>query len=527
MTSSNSPENAKEDLGLEALSNFEFGTAWDNETPHWENSPEYNKTRERRFSSKRTPRPRRTQRFRSEGENLDDNGEEFRAPRNKFERRSNKKFSKEQGTFRSKRPNRPEIKPDFTITFYPEDSAFQPIAEMMLQSGKTYEMFRVAQSFLSRPERFVFVLKKKPEAEGKFYFTAFDDIPFSTREAALEHLIEHHLNSIFEIEDIKVEAPKGTFLTVHRCPFTKKIIAAPNSHLYRELLAEHYQKVVRNLPFEDYCARLEVSHDEQDIQTWVEQMKHQKIYRLKADPNATISETAKIESASQEEIADSESQKIEEKLDSENQSSAREFHSEKEIREYLSTGRPELIREIATMRVKGTTLANITDSVIRHAVENELKQQLKFPLDTCSAMRQKWRSAGLNVYKRGKRGISFICAIRRKFRDSKTVFSPELEAVIQVLDQNNNHTLSELLEIAQIPEAEHEAWIRNLSWLIHEGYVSEFEDGKLMIYPPLPEAKKEENSTTEDEETLAEEDASLAETQAEATENSNPTSTEE
>lgn len=523
MTSSNSPENAKEDLGLESLSNFEFGTAWDNETPHWENSPEHRKTRERHFSSKRTSQPRRTQRFRSEGENLDNNGEEFRTPRNKAERRSNKKFSKEQGTFRTKRPNRPEIKPDFTVTFYPEDAAFQPIAEMMLQSGKTYEMFRVAQSFLSRPERFVFVLKKNPETESKFFFTAFDDIPFLTHEAALDHLIEHHLDSIFEIEEIEVEAPKGTFSTVHRCPFTKKIIAAPNSHLYRELLAEHYQKVVRNLPFEDYCSRLEVSHDEQDIQSWVEQMKHQKIYRLKSNSAVDVSEKSNTEPDSQKEIANSDLPAEEEKL-----SSPREFHSEKEIREYLSTERPELIRQTATMRVKGTTLVNITDSIIRRTVENELKQQLKFPLETCSAMRQKWRSAGLNVYKRGKRGVSFICAIRRKFRDSKTVFSPELEAVIHVLDQNNNHTLSELFEIAQIPEAEHEEWIKNLSWLIHEGYVSEFEDGKLMIYPPLPEAKKEGNSTSETEEKVAEENSPAIETQeAEEMETSNATPTEE
>lgn len=349
------------------------------------------------------------------------------------------------------RARQPNLEPvDFTVDFYPQDQAFAPLAEIMRKSARTYEMFRVARTFLEEPNRFVFVIKKNPEAGTKFYSNPFDDLPFCSRDNLLNHLIRNHLDRICTTEIRTVDPPKGNFTVIHRCPFTGRLIAATNYHRHHQLLRDHFLLHVRRMAFEKFCEKLETTRDPADIHLWIEEMARQKVYRP-----------------------------LEAGLDL-------QFESLDELRAHIEKHRPDLVREVSMVRIAGTSLDQISEPAIRDAVLLQLKRQLKFPLETVNGMRNKLKSAGLHVYKRGKRGVSFVCSIRRRFRDGQTSFSPSLQLLIDRIEANPRLSVPTLWEQLSDRVQSKDALLQDLAWLIREGYVSEFEDGSLQTYPPLP-----------------------------------------
>jgi hypothetical protein len=378
------------------------------------------------------------------------------------------------------------------VTFYATDDAFAPVAEMIRKSGKTYDVFHVAQTFLADPERFVFSLRRNPECQRQFHRTAFDGVPFFSADGALDHLIRNHLDRVFEKIEEECAAPSGNFQQVARCPFTKIIIGAPNHHSYKDLLNEHYLSHVRNMPFDRYCERLEFSKDAADIATWLERMKKRYRYRLK--------NLDAIETANEPEIADCEDQasKIAEQSETisaqcENAESSQHeepkiFNSIGDVRIYLAENADRFLKKADSVRVSGKDISAISDRDIREFVEYCLERQRRFPLDTANAMRGKFKRHNLHSYKLGKRGQSYVSPVPRKIRDSSTAFTPELEKLITIIEENPYIGQLELCIKLGSEGADRDELLKSLSWLLGEGYVAEFEDGTLLVHGKKPEA---------------------------------------
>jgi hypothetical protein len=394
------------------------------------------------------------------------------------------------------------------VTFYATDDAFSPIAEVIRQSGKTYDVFRVAKTFLAHPERFVFVLRKNPESDIQFHRTIFDSVPFLRREDALDYLLRKHLDRLCDRSEEECEAPKGSFSQVARCPLTKVLIGVPNHHSYKDLLHEHFLQHVHDMPFDRFCEGIEFSREADDIAAWLERMKKRTIYRLKeleetTDECSGLSDELEdalvkaFAASAAGEVAAEAGQEAGEADPSaevtipeqsapgtaEGKNGAEPaLNSLRELRIYLKENADRFLRSADSMRVCGTELNSISDGDIRRFVDYCWNQQKRFPLDTANAMRGKFKQHRLHVYKRGKRGPSYVAPVARKFREAKTVFSPELEKVLALIEQ---HPLINLLELGAKMDGEsvdREGMLKALAWLLREGYVTEFEDGTLLTY---------------------------------------------
>ncbi|MDR3316594.1 MAG: hypothetical protein LBS68_00745 [Puniceicoccales bacterium] len=491
----------KDDL-RRALSGLTFGVAWTGESGDVRTSDEqecrqknFPRSRGRQFSgppgSGKFSGDRGGQAFRGERRPAAGRGRFPRAPRNFH----GDHFAENKG--------------DFTVTFYADDEAFQPVAEMIRKSGKTYEVFRVVQTFLAKPERFVFVLRKNAESETKFYKNIFDNIPFSSGEEALHYLLQEHLGKIFTEEEEICKAPRGIFQQIARCPFTKRLIAAPNHHSYKELLGEHYLRYVNNVSFDHYCTRLEFTKEAEDIAAWLEAMKRRVTYRLRDEKDWKVTTGAEEDgspvAAGCGEVVAGESSQSSEKTIPGSSAEAEgrpKFHSLEGVRAYLEEHRRQFIGESTSVRVPGISLANIRDTGIRRPVEYQLQRQIKFPLDTANAMRNKFKKNHLHVYRRGKKGISYVAAVARKFREADTVLVPELELIITAIEKNPMISLLDLSAKLGLG-AKQEAALRSLTWLIREGYVTEFEDGTLLTPPCLPARKEDGGKRAPEEEDVA------------------------
>jgi hypothetical protein len=382
------------------------------------------------------------------------------------------------------------FQPIVDVSFYPEDKAFDLLISTLRASGKTYELFHIAHLILEKTERLVAVIRHKPDADGEIkplYLSLLDGIPFETEDETLGYILRHHLDEFFSVEDVDLEAPKGKFSCVHRCGFTKKLLSAPNYHRYKDILREHFQNEIQHASYENFLSRIETTQEESDIQSWVEQMSHGKIYIPKELPEA-VTEPIRLESLSH-------------------------------VKQYcLQYFKERMIRSASSLRIAGSTLSQLPMGQLRRSIEWVLQKQRHFPLETANNLRGRLRHAHFSTYKKRNEDkvVTFVCPVQRKFRTHRDIFELEVQMVLEWLEAHPMSTRQELSAVENIPNA-----MQSLSCLVHSGWVTEFEDGKLFLPKIVPEPDPQiapKNSSFEKE---AKADESSCETMEDASISSN------
>lgn len=426
-----------------------------------------------------------------------------------------------EGGYGDRRHTPPPFRPTHEVLFYPDDAAFRALLKAIRSSCRTYELFEVAQLILQKPERFVVVIKAFPHNDGpppNIYISQPDHLPFESEDEAIAHVFDKHLDKFFTVETVEVEPPKGSFIGVSKCGITGELLAPPNYHRYQQILREHHSRRLSSMSFERFTSRIELAKEPEQLVAWTEKMKKSTRYKL----------LTAVEGAPE----------FFENLDT-----ARQF--------ILGRSKDAIVRGLDTARYSGRALEQFPHGNIRASVEATLAQQRRFPLETANNLRGRLRRMKFNLYKKGSKGVSFICAVKRKFRDSQTVLAEHVQKLITFIEQHPMIPASKLpheflglpvpadkkaepaapvaeKEVpaatqastpAETPAATAEAPVAaeaekapvspaaalstltpeqqqqfrelliNLRWLVTEGYVVEYGDGKLFAPPPLPAPK--------------------------------------
>ena len=113
----------------------------------------------------------------------------------------------------------------------------------------------------------------------------------------------------------------------------------------------------------------------------------------------------------------------------------------------LQYRKEEVLGTGETVRFVGRDVERLPKGAIRRSIEMYIEQQLLFPLDTANNIRGRLRRHKFTVYKKGPKGIAYVCAVKRKFRDSKTVFSPSIQTLIEFIEKNLDLPASKLPEL--------------------------------------------------------------------------------
>jgi hypothetical protein len=209
----------------------------------------------------------------------------------------------------------------------------------------------------------------------------------------------------------------------------------------------------------------------------------------------------------------------------------------------LTQARDKVVRTAENARFHGKVAETMPPGEIRRAIEGSLERQRRFPLDTANALRGRLRREHFTIFKKGSKGVSYVCAVKRKFRVPGQTFADSIGGLISFIEANPMIRASELpgkflgISIppmatkpaestppAPAPEtapaegaaenaaptpapadpAKPETMLTlderakisrmqgDLMWLVREGYVTEFIDGRLFAPPPMVEARKKE-----------------------------------
>jgi hypothetical protein len=417
----------------------------------------------------------------------------------------------------------PYISPFFNVIFYPEDTGFSALAKAIRSSCRTYELFEIARVIIGKNDRFVAVIQRKSPGEGEqgagrsnfdnaqgaadipsvksapMAISIPDGVPFESEEAAIAHVVTTHFGTFFDAAEVEVEAPKGNFQVINKCSVTGELLGPPNYHRYNQIVQQHHANRIPRMSLDAYRSRIETVRDPEAVNQWLAKMKKATRYTWKL-------------------AAEGETPLAFDQLD--------------EARTYLLThAREKVVKLVESARFHGKLLEQLPQGEIRRSLEGALERQRRFPLDTANALRGRLRREGFTIFKKGSKGVSYVCAVKRKFRVPGQAFSDSIGALISFIESHPMTKASELPvkflgiqppaptavapstvtappietsgtmppltpDAATTLTAEDQAKLSRLNgdlrWLVTEGYVTEFIDGRLFAAPAMTEARKQE-----------------------------------
>jgi len=474
-------------IDLSQLQGFSFGTQWakDKEAPsEFRDAPDRpRRDRDDRGSGPGGAPDRRDRRAfrRPAGEGPQSPSREAQGDRPPRRDAGDYAPSRRSGPAMERQDRGPYDSPYFSAAFFPEDTSFNALVKTIRSSARTIELFEIARTVLAKPERFVVVVIRKPGPPGApeaapqpIYVSVPDGLPFEAEDAAVSHVMSEFLGNFFESGVVEVDPPKGNFLVINRCGVTGELLGPPNYHRYAQMVQQHYATRISRMPFEAFRARIETVRDPEVVNQWLEKMKKVTRYTLKGP------------------VAEGQT--------------APAFDSLEDARAYLLTNaRDSVVKAVDNARFHGKALEKMPRGEILMAIEGAYDRQLRFPLDTANQLRGRLRREHFTIFKKGSKGVSYVCAVKRKFRVPGQVFGESIGSLITFIEEHPLVKAGELAskmlgitapaEGAAVAPEQREKILRmqgDLIWLVREGYVTEFIDGGLYAPPAMVEARKKE-----------------------------------
>lgn len=475
----------------------------------------------------------------------------------------------------------PYDSPYYSATFYPEDTSFNTLVQTIRKTCRTVELFEIARTVVAKTDRFVVVVAHKPQGQPDaprsaapaagvteapaapapkpprpvFHISVPDGIPFESDDAAVAHVLGKHLDKFFDTAEVEVDPPKGNYQVINKCSITGELLGPPNYHRYNQIVQQHHAaKIGSRMSLEAYRSRIETIRDPEVVNQWLAKMKKTTRYTWKtatpgAKPTApapTITEAgAAAPAAPAVEAPAAETPATDAPAAAPAEAPAAEapvpsttptFDSLEDARVFLLTqARDKVVRTSESARFHGKVAETMPPGEIRAAIEGALERQRRFPLDTANALRGRLRREHFTIFKKGSKGVSYVCAVKRKFRVPGQTFADSIGALISFIEAHPMVRASELapklLGISLLPAAkpaettapapapegatgepaaapaeapkpeptltiDERAKLSRLQgdlmWLVREGYVTEFIDGRLFAPPPMVEARKKE-----------------------------------
>jgi len=416
-------------------------------------------------------------------------------------------------------PSAPPTLP-IEVTFQPEDKGFAGMVEAMKQTQRAYTLFDIAKLVLNKPERHVVKLGRMPAADGSrepLFVVSPGENVFLRQDEAVRFVLRHHAAMIVKEKKTPIDPPKGNFTFVNRCSLTGVWLGPPNYHEYQSRLIRHHQQRLRHIQFDEFKSRIQTVKDPEAVKAWVDSMSFKTEYDCILDPEPKT------------------------------------FGTREELEQhFVETHLAQFITAAPEVRISGTASRQLQNPALLETVRLAWEQERKFPLKTANEMRGRLRHEGFHFFKDPK-GITYISRIKTQRFETITHLSEQIQKILLYLREHFGCTRKQLIahfvpqpaagtpapaptlapdstaptetpppqtEAAAVPvptpdsttqptppsEAEAAAApvlvpvsaedrvLADLHWLIQDGYVVEFSNGRLWALadkPPQPQPKVE------------------------------------
>ncbi len=393
----------------------------------------------------------------------------------------------DRGGARFQRPERPAAPaplPEIAVTIVPVEHGVESLARQIRVTGRAYPLFQIAQLVLDKPERYSVNLAVRKNSDGTpkqpLFSCALDDTPWLSEEEAVAHILKNHFATFYTPERTPTEPPKGVYTFVAQCGLSGVILGPPNHHDYQNQLHKLHNERFSRMPFEAFKARVKIVREEAVVKKWVEDQSFKTEFVCLNVPEP-------LRLASQEDV-------------------------EKHFR---AVHKDAIVKSVESYTIAGVPSRTLKSHELQRLIRAEWEQQKHFPLPLATSLSRSFASHGLHFFKVNKT-VTHVAVARPQYLDLDA--SPVSENIKRIVNYINEHPkcsrrkmvealapapVVTVIEIAPdapkapaadqaVPTAEQTALIADLHWLIHQGHVLEFADGKLeTAKKPAPKPVKE------------------------------------
>jgi len=364
-----------------------------------------------------------------------------------------------------------EITPaSVNVEFLPDLNCVASIARQIKATSHACPLFGLAKMFLAKPERHRVRITSTEAAVP--LFQCGENGPVAVDRAILEKNAFTALRDRFySKETVQREPLKGNFTNVARCRLSGKLLGPTNYHAYQPTLRKLYEeRFSRRMSFQDYLREIEISTNPEAVEAWKEEARSVTTFK-------TLNEPEPMEFTSAAEV---------------------EQHFRKN---YLE----QVIQSGQTFEIPGEVSRTLPDRRIAASVKKAWEQELQFPGQLMHHLRRELTEAGLHIFKHRKR-MQFISVIRPdRFKGSSQALSENIAVILETIETAPKCTRVDLAnKILQSKQDSPDlqklksALAADLYWLIHEGHVIEFQDGKLDL-PLAPRQLEKEAAEAQNE----------------------------
>ena len=405
---------------------------------------------------------------------------------------------------RAERPAPPAPLPEFNVAFIPEERGVEQLSRQIKMTGRAYPLFQIAVLILDKAERYSVQLTARKKADGtteKLFSCALDDTPWTSEDEAVAHVLKQHFATFYQAERTATEPPKGVYTFVAQCGMSGVILGPPNNHDYQNQLRKLHAEKFARMPFDMFKARVKIVKDEAVVKKWIEEQSFKTEYVC-----LNVAEPLRL--PSMEEV-------------------------EKHFR---ATHKDSIIKPVETYTVAGLPSRSLRSGGLQRLIRAEWEHQKRFPLPVATKLSQQFTHHGLQFFKVNKT-VTHVSVARPQFLDIESnPVSDGIKRIVEYINANAKCTRKKLIEAlaptpkqtlipvvptpaapvvvegeaapapapapakpaAPEPTAEQTAVMVDLHWLIHQGHVLEFADGRMeTAKKPAPKPVKQERKPVE------------------------------
>ena len=325
------------------------------------------------------------------------------------------------------------------------------MVEAMKQSTRAYTFFDIAKLVLNKPERHLVKLRRIQAADGSrapLFLVTIDESVFLTQDDAVRYVLRRHADRVFKELKTPIEPPEGNFTFVSRCGITGVWLGPPNYHEYQARLVRHHQQRLRQIPFEKFKAQIQSVKDPEAVKAWIESMSFKIEYQCLLDTEPKLFDT-------------------------------REDLEKHFVENHLAA----FVKSAPEVTVTGPASRQLDNRAIASAIRATWEAERRFPLNTANGFRGRLMHEGFHFFKHGK-GITYVSRIKPNRFESIAHLTEQVQKIVTFVRANEGCTGKQLL--GQFAPTEETRVLADLHWLIQDGYVVEFSNGRLWALADKP-----------------------------------------
>lgn len=405
-------------------------------------------------------------------------------------------------------PREPLPRLDVNVSFLPDRERLALVARDIQASRRAFPLIHIANLFLGGDDRYLVKLElpaPKQEGEPRKLFAQCLDChrAFLSRANAEAHVLNEHIGKFFDIEEIEVEPPSGTYTCVARCRLSGELLGPPNDHSYNERLQELWSTRFSHMPKSEYLSHIETVRDEALVEQWKESMRKKTVYRLKAEylpkPKPADGEPAAAPAPAPAAEAEAPAEPAPEAAPAEAPAAEAAPAPEPpkgpamtkaEAQDWMRNRVNGMLRESARCMLPGAVSRRFDDPSLRREVSMAWQRETRFPFTLSLALRPAFRHMKMHLFKINARE-TYVTAIAPSPVDLAT--APDIvKEIVAFLEANPGATRQSLRDGlrpgADAESKEVQDLLRHLDNLVANGGVIAFYNGTLGL--PRAQAEK-------------------------------------